>query len=72
MTGNRGVQRYVARGIRVNGKYGGKEATEARLVTCQHGLGSYKLRRAVRPVNAPLLMTVIRLLFKYLWKGGMS
>ena len=34
--------------------------------TCLRGLGSYKVRRAVRPVNAPLLITEIRLLFKSL------
>ena len=34
--------------------------------TCQHGLGSYKSVRAGRPVNVPLLMTVILLLIKVL------
>ena len=57
---------YVARGIRVNGKYGGKEATEARLGTRQRSLGSYNIWRAVRPVNAPLLMTEMRLRSKRL------
>ena len=44
----------------------GTEATEARLETCQRGLGSYKNVRAVRPVNDPLLMTVMLLLYRYL------
>ena len=44
----------------------GTEASEARLGICKSGLGSYKVLRAVRPVNDPLLMTEIRLLYKYL------
>ena len=52
--------------LRVEGKKGGTEATEARLGTCQRGQGSYNSVRAIRPVNVPLLMTLIRFLFKYL------
>ena len=44
----------------------GTDAFEARLGICKSGLGSYKYRRAVRPVNNPLLMTEIWLLFKNL------
>ena len=47
------------------------EATETRLETCQRGLGSYNSTRAVRLVNVPL-MTVIWLLYKDLWKRGIS
>ena len=45
--------------MRVEGKQGGKEATEARLGTSQRGLGSYNCVRAIRPVNVPLLITVM-------------
>ena len=41
-------------------------ATETRLGTCQRGLGSYKVWRAIRPVNNPSLMTEIWLESKYL------
>ena len=51
---------------------GNTKATKTRLGPCQRGLGSYKVWRAVRPLNNPLLMTEIRLLFKYLSKHGMS
>ena len=45
--------------------WGDTEAIEARLGASQRGLGSYKVWRAVRPVNA-LLMTVIRFSLKSL------
>ena len=59
--GDRGVRRFLARGIRVEEEEGGTEASEARLGTCKRGLGSYKYWRAARPVNVPLMMTEIRL-----------
>ena len=31
---------------------------------CKRGLGSYKVWRAVRPLNAKLLMAIIRMSFK--------
>ena len=45
---------------------GETEATETRLGTCQRGLGSYKSMRAVRPVNAPLMIAEIWLELKSL------
>ena len=46
---------------RVRGRWveGDTDATEKRLGTCQRGLGLFKDVRAVRPVNDPLLMTMI-------------
>ena len=66
VTGNRMVTRYVARGMRFEGKQDGTEATETRLETCQRGLRSYKSVRAVKPVNIPLMMAVMMLEYKYL------
>ena len=52
--------------LQERGRWGDKKATETRLGACQHGLGSYNSLRATRPVNDPLLMTVILLLDKLL------
>ena len=75
MGGVRGEMGYLSRGVRVvmGGVLRcGTEPTETRLGTWQRGLGSYKFWRAVRPLNVPELMEVIRLRFKYLLKRSMS
>ena len=49
-----------------SGVEGDTEAIEERLGTIERGLGSYKVTRAARPVNAPLWMEVIWLKDKVL------
>ena len=59
---NRGRVALRGRG----GVEGDTEAFEAKLGACRRGLGSYNRTRAVRPVNAPTMMAVIRFSSKYL------